>query len=205
MNSGRFAVVALVLFFSACQSDQNCQHYNYANQFNYETDFNQSTPQGIALDLSGQDISPELIDRLVDEVEKCLVENFGNPPVLPPVVVQDAQCRGKTFSLPIDRGCLAVKIPNDWQISCDGTQQVLPISSTVYVAPDELCEAKGLTVTPECPCRWRAGIQDDYILVSTPSLYVFKDPLIRMITGCNNPWGHPALSQCASPHGISPL
>lgn len=204
MSNWRLAGVLAVLF-SACQSEQNCRHYNYANQFNYEVDFNQSTPQGIALDLSGQDVSPELIDRLTDEVEKCLAETFGNPPVLPPAVVQDAQCRDSTFRLPIDRECFAVKIPNDWQISCDGTQQVLPISSTAYVAPDELCEAKGLTVTPECPCRWRAGLQDDYIIVSTPSLYVYKDPLIRMVTGCNNPWGHPALARCASPHNISPL
>lgn len=193
------------MFVSACQSEQNCQRYNYVNQFRYEVNFTQSTPKGIAIDLSGQDVSPELIDRLTDEVEQCLAETFGNPPVLPPAVVQDAQCRDNTFSLPINRECFAVKIPNDWQISCDGTQQVLPISSTVYVALDELCEAKGLEVIPECPCRWRAGLQDNYIVVSTPSLYVYKDPLIRMVTGCNNPWGHPALSQCASPHDISPL
>lgn len=203
--SKRWPVVLVAVGFLACYGGDECRRYTYTNQFNYEVDFNQTTPQGIAIDLSGQDVSPELIDRLTDEVEQCLAETFGNPPVLPPAVVQDAQCRDDTFSLPINRECFAVKIPNDWQISCDGTQQVLPISSTAYVAPDELCEAKGLTVTPECPCRWRAGLQDNYIIVSTPSLYVYKDPLIRMVTGCNNPWGHPALSQCASPHNISPL
>jgi len=169
------------------------------SQFKYDVSPNDTTPEGISVDLSGQDVSLELIDRLTDEVESCLKEKFGDPPVLSPEAMQEGQCFRNTFTLPINRSCLTIKIPDDWQYSCDGTQQVLPIKSTDYRPPDSACRVKGLEPTPECPCRWRAGIQDSCIVVSTPSLYLYKDPLIRLVTGCNNPWVNNDLAHCAAP------
>jgi len=196
-----FVLVGLVLILAtlSCVNGDCCDFYEYKSQFHYQVRPSQSTTKGIAVDLTGQDVSLEVIDRLTDEVEACLKETFGVPPILPEDVRQKAQCRDETFNLPIARKCLVVKIPDDWEFSCDKSQQVLPIKSTSYRPLDALCEAKGLEPTPECPCRWRAGIQDDNIIVATPSLYLYKDPLIRLITGCNNPWGHPALSHCAAP------
>lgn len=183
----------LFLFSFGCNND--CPDtYHFKDQTSYEVNPEFTTKNGIAVDPTGQNISPDLIDGLTDEVENCLIEAFGFPPVIPEEVMRDSMCVGETFDLPIHRECLTVKIPDDWLLSCDGSQQLLP-----NIAPRELCEAKGLTPTPECPCRWRAGIQDNQTIVVTPSLYLYKDPLIRIVTGCNNPWGHPILSHCAKP------
>lgn len=189
----------LILTIPSCVNDDCCDLYGYASQFHYDVRPSQSTSKGIAADLTGQDISLEAIDRLTDEVETCLRLAFGDPPIIPEDVRQKAACRGKTFRLPLARECFVVKIPDDWELSCDQSQQVLPLKSTSYRPPDKLCEDKGLEPTPECPCRWRAGIQDDNTIVVTPSLYLYKDPLIRMVTGCNNPWGHPVLAHCVAP------
>jgi hypothetical protein len=132
------------------------------------------------------------IDRLTNEVESCLAEEFGNPPVIPDDVINQSYCLYNTFDIPFPRECITVKVVDDWVWSCDGTQQLIP-----QEAPQELCDAKGLSYDPNCPCRWRAGIQDNHIIVVTPDLFLYKDPLIRLMTSCNNPWAHPKISKCA--------
>ena len=183
-----------------CATDDSCPVvYRYQDQTDYEVNPEFVTPGGIAVDPTGQDVSLTLVDELTDKVENCLIEEFGDPQLLPPEVVEKGRCRGETFALPISRECLTVKVPDDWVLSCDKTQQLLPAP-----APDQLCRDKGLHPTPECPCRWRAGIQDHQTIVVTPSFYLYNDPLIRIVTGCNNPWGHPALARCATP-SVPPL
>lgn len=189
----RLIVFILTALVTNCGIDDSCPRWNYYNQFNYKTNFNQTTPIGIKVDTSGQDMSLVLIDELTLKVEDCLNKNFPDGKI-PDDVYKAGQCSTKTLELPCDKDCLKVKIPNDWLWSCDGTQQLLPSQ-----APKALCEAKGLHPTAECPCRWRAGIQDDSIIVATPNLHLYKDPLIRYITGCNNPWFHPKLAECANP------
>lgn len=171
-----------------------CVSHLYESQFRYDVTPAFTTPGGLAVDPTGQAVDPATIDRLTDEVEACLAAEFGRPARLPPEVRAAADCLGDTFALPIARECLVVKVPDDWEKSCDGDQQVLPAQ-----APAALCQAKGLVPTAACPCRWRAGIQDDHVLVTTPSLYLFKDPLVRLATGCNNPWAHERLARCARP------
>jgi hypothetical protein len=172
-----------------------CPDYRYESQFEYAVTPAFTTPSGIPVDPSGQDVSAETVDAQTAEVEACLAREFGSPPHLPPEVRRAADCLEETFALPIPRGCFAVKVPADWTLSCDGDQQVLPSR-----APDALCLAKGLVPTDDCPCRWRAGLEDDgRVVVTTPSFHMFKDPLVRLATGCNNPWAHPKLARCATP------
>lgn len=154
------------------------------SQFHYRVDAKETTPSGIHVDRSGQSYPPlEEIDRLVDDVEACLVGKFGDPPEYPPEVVEAYDCL-KPHPFPFPRGCITLKVPDDWFVSSDGTQEILP-----FVAPDGGCKQKNPAHRPEDGCFWRAGLQCGSVIVSTPSLYVFKDPLIRMTTGCNNPWG----------------
>ena len=162
-----------IFLFQCGQKDEKCPRYNFYNQFSYKVRPTAKTAQGMAVDLTGQDVSLNQIDNLTNEVEKCLEDTFGNPPRLPDDVRQKADCLVETFALPIKRECFVVKIPDDWAFSCDGTQQVLTQS-----APAERCYEKGLTPTQTCPCRWRAGIQDDSIIVVTPNLFLYKDPLV---------------------------
>ncbi|MEK7625100.1 MAG: hypothetical protein AAB467_01985 [Patescibacteria group bacterium] len=182
--------IFVVLPLGCNPGGDRCVRYNFYNQFSYRVTPTQWTTDGIAIDPTGQEAPPERIDELTHEVETCLADAFGNPPHLPDDVRRDADCLVETFTLPYDRVCLTVKIPDDWTLSCSG-DQVLP-----RVAPAELCRAKGLEPSPECPCRWRGGIQDNSVIVVTPNLFLYKDPLVRMITSCNNPWMHPSLAAC---------
>ena len=172
---------------------------SYRWVFDYDVHPDRVTPKGIRVDDTGQDIDLELIDQLVDEVEECLYDEFGPEPVLTEdmrlwkIDVGSAWCLNDSFVLPIDRSSIIVKIPDTWSLTCDKSQQILADRS-----PDEGCTAKGLTPTEECPCSWRAGFQPENVIIATPSLYLFKDPLIRLVTSCVNPWTD-RLAQCASP------
>jgi hypothetical protein len=115
---------------------------------------------------------------LTTEVETCLLSNGY-------------------ISQKIDRQSFNVLIASDWFLSCDepgwGVNQLLPVS-----APEEGCEAKGMTPDPACPCDWRAGIECPNHIITTPSFYLYKDALIRFITSIEDPWvGN--LATCATP------
>jgi len=169
--------------------------WRYADQFGYAVQPTLETPSGISVDPSGQAVDLAVVEGIVDDVESCLQKEFGDPPRIPDDVRAAANCYSSTFPAPYPRAqCLTIKIPNDWVLSCDKSQQVLP-----WEAPEAGCLAKGLTPTKVCPCRWRAGIQDNDTAVTTPNLYNLRDPLIRIITGCNSPWSHPRLAKCATP------
>lgn len=150
--------------------------YSYGEFNDYFVSPTHRTPKGIKYDPSGQDISGELIDRLTDETEVCL-------------------------GVPINRDAFVVKIVNEYDISCDGTQQML---KTVVKAGSEGCIEKGLLPTPECQCQWRAGIQCPNKLIVTPSMYLYKDVLIRYTLFIRDPWHDPRYAKCATPT-TSPL
>lgn len=165
------------------------------------------TDEGIMVDTSGvwtgsaEATANVLIDRQVDEVETCLRETFPRGE-LPPDLINTAHCDWGSFPLQISRGCLRVKVASDAMLSADETQEVLPATG-----PVSICISKGLcpvgSTDQSCPCHVRAGIQDNEVIVVAPSAYLFKDPLIRMVTGCNNPWVVAAsgatLAKCAAP------
>ena len=186
-----------LLLLSACLVLNNCftevcRFRFYASQFDYKVNISDTTDGGIQVDTSNQDIDLDKIDRLTIEVEACLEEEFGNPPLIPRDVMLAGDCISDSFALPFHRECFDVKVPNDWVISCDGTQQLLPA-----LAPQQGCLDKGFEADQNCPCRWRGGLQNSNTVVTTPSMIIYKDPLIRFGTGCNNPWNHARLSKCA--------
>lgn len=186
--------VFLVPHESACGPDDSCssQKWGYAgHEFDvYDVTHTSKTPKGISFDSSGMHISGELIDRLTDEVETCLNGFAGT---LPEDVSRASGCPTTTLN-PIDRSRFVVKVASNWQLNCDRTEQVLPV-----LAGGAGCVAKGLVPTQSCPCRWRAGIKCPNVLIVTPSFFLYKDVLIRYITGCINPWASPALAECATP------
>lgn len=161
----------------------------------YTPNLTHTTHAGTQYDPGGQNISPELIDRLTDEAESCLHETFPDGK-LPISVVGSSQCLTYSFAHPLDHTSFNVMIPNDWMLSCDSSQEVLP---TPVESGDAGCVAKGLDPNEKCPCRWRAGIRCPNTIIATPSMYLYKDALVRFITGCRNPWASPELHKCVSP------
>lgn len=173
--------IAAFLFVSlqfACSPSGDCvaTDLGYAGtEFDSYTIENLSrTQDGILYDSSYQDVKSNEIDRLTTEVENCL-------------------------GLQIDRNSFVVKVAGNWQLSCDKTEQVLPI-----FAGNAGCDAKGLERNDSCPCRWRAGIKCPNMLIVTPSLFLYKDVLIRFVLKIKNPWEVSRISSCATPT-TSPL
>ena len=133
---------------------------------------------GVSLDPSGHAVTPEYLsklDRVTGEAFACL----GLP-----------------------RRPLVVKVPADWFLNCDGTQQVLP------GAAGECDPAKpGQCTAAACagPAHWRAYLQRDAAIVTTPSLYLLKDPLVRLLSGRQDIYADPKLAGCAMPTSTGPL
>lgn len=179
-----------LVFLIGCLDSGICYQNYYQSQFNYKIKADQVTESGIKIDIDVEDFDSDRIDQLVNETEACLQTTFPDG-ILSDDVVHDAQCQNRSFNPVISRECFKVKVPDDWVFSCDGSTQLLP-----QVAPQRLCGDKGLEADPNCPCRWRAGIQDNTVIVTTPNLKLFKDPLVRIVTGCNNPWYSKPLADC---------
>lgn len=204
-------ITALILFgsvFFGCTPAPagECAVYHfhhYQDQFpgaeRYPVNVNAETSGGIRVDTSGLLTAAEvadLIERQVTEVESCLAEAFSGGKIAAGDPGR-SDCDGPSFPLPLVHECLEVKIAPDALLSYDRTQEVLPSVGQV-----EQCIAKGQcpagATLAECPCHVRAGIQANRTIVVTPAAYLLKDPLIRMVTGCNNPWIG-SLAKCAAP------
>lgn len=169
--------------------------YRFPDQTSYDVSPEKTTKTNIAVDTSGLNINLDKIDRLTSEVEECLSK-------LPPLSKEDVmngQCVSATLELPIKRECLTVKVASDWFLSkyeYNGTHhQQLPYTNGGQ------CSYKGL---PTGVCWYRCGIQDNLTIVVPPSFYLYKDPLVRIATGCANPWYVSSLANCMEPT-TSPL
>jgi hypothetical protein len=197
---GLFLGAALVLLSCSSKTPDHiafnrCEaRYHYYDQTNYDIKPNATTNTNIVVDTSGLSININKIDRLTTETENCLIKTFGNPPLIPDETVKAAQCVSNTFELPLRRNCLVVKVANNWFLSTydyGGTKhQQLPYTNGGQ------CTAKGL---PAGVCYYRVGIQDDLTIVVPPSFYLYKDALVRISTGCGNPWMSEQLSACMEP------
>lgn len=203
-------VVVFLFLLGACRPPcpVGCEDYcasRYLEQFDYDLLVDTHTPYGIAVVAFGQKLAREVtegIDRTFKDTSSCLANAFERLPgldgmyYLPTDFRKAAWCVREHFRLPISPRCLTVTVPEDWFVSEVSGEQVLPSP-----AAEELCAAKGLNGTG---CWWRAGVQyhDNGLptLVTTPNLKLLRDPLIRIVTGCNNPWVG-KLGQCAGKLG----
>lgn len=193
--------VLVLLVLVHCGTSYCKQLFPQITQTTYSVAATLVTPKGVHYDPSGLAINPALVDRLVDEVETCLAKAYpdGWVNTLAGQAQHDdgAACGGSHhFTLPIARGCLTVKVAADWHLSEDvfaGSKQQL--------LHDIASEAGDCGKGEGGPgaCFWRAGVQDKVTIVTTPSFYVFKDPVVRVVTGCAFPWSSAKLSACMVP------
>ncbi len=181
----RYLILALM---AGCGSNPYAAD-NYLNVTNYEVNYTQYTPKGVGVD---GDLNLTDIDRRTDEVEACLQELFPDG-TIPADIVKDSSCISAHFDLHIQRAYVGVKLAPDWYAGCyNERREYVGKGNGEQVFPGKvdntLCEAKGIKVTAECPCAYRAIIQDNTTIITAPNMHVYKAELIRLVTGCNNIW-----------------
>lgn len=167
--------IFLLLFVTGSFSCSN-EGFNidFLNVTNYDIPSSMKvTPKGIKYLIPG-DVDPIsfplLLDILTDELEQCL-------------------------QICLERSWFAVYVPSDWYVSVCSGLQLIP-----SIVDPELCRIKGLTIPVECEwlpkptencpcvCNVRAAVQDNYYIVSTPDLVLYKAELTSMIYNDRNPW-----------------
>lgn len=173
------ALILSALILLGCE--QTCyQHHNYATLSDYSTKNKSAeyTESGVKVYLNDNYTSLTEVDKKTIELEQCL-------------------------GISIPRECFAVYVPSDWYISACSGQELLPVP-----APLEQCRVKGLEIadeceglekpTPECPCvcNYRVSLQDNYLIVVTPNLLLYKAELARLVTGINNVWADDEIREC---------
>jgi len=188
----------LYLVFVVCGCGNNECYYNFfMNITDYDVDYDNLlfTGSGIQIDSSGYHVDLDALDTRILNIERCLI-NTSN--VICPLSGEDAnrfQCSGYNLNTePFLRECMVIKIVKSVSSKCTPEEGFLPIG-----APQELCDAKGLSRNSECPCRWRTAIQDNNILIvpyekEVENLNLWD--LVRMWSGCNMFWASKELAKC---------
>jgi len=153
-----------------------CRSNFFENITNLPIHFDQVTPNGIRIDSGGFPIDLVETDRRVLAIADCIIG-----------MAQKAKPEwGCLYPLPeYNPECLAIKLVPAIKSSCSDWDFI------GVEAPQELCDAKGLKADPNCPCSWRIGVQNDYIII-TPSrdnLYLWD--VGRAITSCTGIWNSP--------------
>ncbi len=196
----KVAITAALLLTACPAPPTTCElygshfyHNDFPGQYHYDVKPDVVTEAGVSVDTSGLKLdTADLLDRQLEEVEQCLAETFPGGK-LPESMLNN--CDSTHFPLPIAHECLEVKVAPDWIPSLnDPDQQLLRAPGDVNI-----CVAKGACATAEeCQCHLRSGIQDNHTIVVTPTFYLFKASLVRLVTGCNNPWIQ-GLEKCSTP------
>lgn len=148
-----------------------------------------TTPSGVRVDPGENEVDLVALDAVLDRVDDCLAK-LAPGGELPVWLSVAAQCPGKSLRVS-ERSCITIKVVDDWYETCSGEQALS------WLAPASGCAAKGLKPDPNCPCRWRSGMQDGHTVVTTPDFYLAWDWYIRVTTGCLNPWAK-GMAECAN-------
>jgi hypothetical protein len=171
-----FVLTSLFLFQGCSMSVDNAFAKNKtpnATQFSFEP--NRTTARyGIPVDDDASELDLNALESVYEQTVQCL-NGVGE--------TVDA------ISMAPDLG---VMVPN-WFVSLCTGEEVYDcrISSAA-------CEAKGFKTTGLCPCRCRAGVQDNRIIVTTPNMQLVSGRLVTLITGVEDPWVDQRLVPCAS-------
>lgn len=164
---------------------KTCYSNYFANVTSYKIVPNATTSKGIKVDTASNfNTDLEELDRRIDKIEACMLEEMRKLPLLTEQQRQEWQCPDKGFiAEELKRECVQIKVVSAVVSECSAWQ-LLPV-----LAPNKLCLDKGVIPTIECPCRWRTVVQDDYRIITPPAMYLWELP--RVMTGCNNIWKSP--------------
>jgi hypothetical protein len=169
--AGFFGVAALTSGCAPCPEEVYGYQCGAFDGYHVTPSLEHVTPGGISYQ---GELNPSTLDEYTDAVEACL---------------------GKS----VDHSSFVVLVAPDWYQEpavCTlpqwGPQQLLPVP-----APEGGCLAKGYTPSDSCPCRWRAGVTGNTLVV-TPNLLIYKDVLLRWTLQTDDPWTT-ELAPCSTP------
>jgi len=179
--------------------DCGMNELSYMYYVDYDVNIDARTPDGIPVDTAGRIYDLEMLDEMALEVKECIKKNFPSLSVTKEVreagACSEVDFRDSYWNT-WNYGCWQVKFDPDWTVGCSGNQV---LSQGPPVPAGTQCGGKkDMITTRECPCRYRMAVFGKTFVI-TPDARLFKDGLVRAITSCKNPWGHPLLSECASP------
>jgi hypothetical protein len=183
MEKYSLILISVILFSCPASIDSQCYRRLYTNHVNYDITLEGRTPGGVQYALNNQNVSLDVIDQEVNELETCL-------------------------NITINRDCFAVVISPFWTPSFG--EEVFPCTIPISVCEEKaragLFPMESLCRTPldvPCPegtfrCGCRATIQDDFYIVTAPNLLLMKSELARLVTGINDIWHEspPEIRRC---------
>ncbi|MDP3987206.1 MAG: hypothetical protein Q8P81_03215 [Nanoarchaeota archaeon] len=163
----------------------------------YEVEIDKVTQNGFRVDTGGIPIDLNSLDLRMTEIEKCIYDVYFSHPILTRDEVVAGECNIYDIKMKpqINRKCVEIKVVEPVFSKCSNWQHVSKCEGCepAYADP-KLCEAKGLIVTPECPCMYRTATYGDDTIITPPDMYLWE--VTRLVTGCNNIWKSP-YSVCA--------
>jgi len=170
-------LLLLLLFFLLvkCGPNNQCYRNGFTNITWYDISPDIALESGIRVDSGGWEIDTKKLDERLTSIDKCLIDTakeFGYIDVLSGLKTE----------------CIVIKVVDPVE-GCS-EQQFIDV-----LAPEKLCKAKGVEPTPNCPCRWRTALQDDNVVITPPSIYLWE--VVRMHTGLDLIWDTPFV-KCAA-------
>jgi len=175
-----FLIVFGLFLLSGCPQTRY-PNGHFLNVTNYQPDPKKAshTKSGIRYWAPpGVDVRDQ-VDRLTAELEQCL-------------------------GTKIRRDWIGVLIPDDAYVSKCSGQWVVPSTPNCKLCidqkglplPEKCCGLRLPTAACPCVCNMRSVLQDNYLIVTTKTLALYKAELTRLITGVNFPWGQKELAKC---------
>lgn len=180
-------------FHCGCDFEAPCypgrEGYDVTSQ---DTTPNYYTPSGYGLhDPVGAFVTEgRAFDTAITEVQSCLSSIGNDVSVLP----SDALCPGVGGPWRV-QSCTRIVLSDNWYISPCSGQELFPCAVDPVA-----CVTKGLSPSTECPCACREAIQNGTSVIVPPNHALLKAGLVRLVTGCENPWVEP-LARCVFVQG----
>jgi hypothetical protein len=169
----RLVIIAGATICCSCFPCYDIMELNYTS---YPIHATERSALGFGIDDPLHELNRANLDAIVSTTRACVESLLP----LTAEEISQGECVGTPD--PEIRPCLTIKTAPDWHLDCTGKEQVFGN------APNASCEAKGLTPTTQCPCEFRAIIQDYCAVITTPNMKILSGQLVTLFTGCNNGW-----------------
>lgn len=163
------------------------------NITSYRVTPDRRTPGGILVDDQSHLLADDRIDAMTDAVEACLARS---PDAWTPAQIIAGHCLGPETRHSVRRDWFDVKVPPDWYVSPCTSEQLFPCDVDQDLCMTQKPELGEWSEREDCPCACRGTVQGNRTIVTTPAAPLFKATLVKLVTGCYQPWAIEELRPC---------